>query len=93
MIAAGVSAAGLFSLLQTVPGATEVMKIVASIYLVYLAYKIAFAPVGQSPDAGPASFEPKAGGRFSVGDDQPEILYFVYFTDGLAHDYRVEQHR
>lgn len=82
MLAAGASAAGLFSLLLTVPGATEVMKIVASIYLIYLAYKIAFAPVGQSPDAGPTSFEPKAGGGFLLGMTNPKS--YISFISLMA---------
>lgn len=45
-IAAGIAAAGVASVLQTIPAATVTMTIVATAYLVYLAYRIATSPVG-----------------------------------------------
>jgi len=47
-IAAGITAAGLFSLLAAFPSALRVMTIAATVYLIYLAYKIASSPVGET---------------------------------------------
>ena len=49
--AAGITAAGLFSLLAAFPSALRVMTIAATAYLIYLAYKIASSPVGETAQA------------------------------------------
>lgn len=49
--AAAMSAAGLVSLVTTVPTIRVAMTIIAGAYLLYLAWKIAMAPVGASNDA------------------------------------------
>src|ERR1700759_5661153 len=49
--AAGITAAGLFSLLTAFPSALRVMTIAATVYLIYLAYKIASSPVGTAASA------------------------------------------
>src|SRR5215475_6893689 len=70
-IAAGITAAGLFSLLEAAPSALYAMTIAATVYLVYLAWKIASAPVGQEAKAShgvPVS--PAAG--FLLGVTNPK---------------------
>ena len=47
-LAAGFSAAGLFSFIQAVPGLTDLMLLMAVLYLVWLAYQIGTAPVGDA---------------------------------------------
>jgi len=51
-LAAAISAFGLFSLVQLVPGAMQVMAVGAAIYLLWLAWKIASAPVGVNAGEG-----------------------------------------
>src|ERR1700742_2720583 len=48
--AAGITAAGWFSLLAAFPSALRVMTIAATAYLIYLAWKIASAPVGAAAE-------------------------------------------
>ncbi|HEY2782241.1 MAG TPA: LysE family transporter [Steroidobacteraceae bacterium] len=55
------SGAGLVSLLTASPAVTRAMVLAATIYLVYLSYKIATAPVGEKPTNKPRSFSPLAG--------------------------------
>lgn len=50
--AAGVTIAGLFAVLETFPWAITAMTVVAILYLLYLAYRIATSPIG---DVQPAS--------------------------------------
>lgn len=50
-LAAAISAAGLFSLLTTLPAATTIMTISAVLYLLYLSYKIATAPISEAGKA------------------------------------------
>lgn len=45
--AAAISIIGLFAAIRVVPAATLVMSVVATLYLLYLAYSIASSPVGQ----------------------------------------------
>jgi threonine/homoserine/homoserine lactone efflux protein len=66
-LAAGVSAAGLFSLIQTFPIITLTMSVIAALYLAYLSYKIAFAPVGVEPTAGRSDFASTPLGGFVLG--------------------------
>ena len=47
-MAAGITAAGLFSLLEAAPSALYAMTIAATVYLIYLAWKIASSPIGEA---------------------------------------------
>jgi threonine/homoserine/homoserine lactone efflux protein len=47
-IAAAATAGGLFSLVTAVPGLAQTISIVSAIYLAWLAWKIASAPVGET---------------------------------------------
>ena len=61
-----ISGAGLVSLLTAYPAVTRVMVIVATIYLVYLAYAIATSPVGRDQTDRLASYSPVAGALLGV---------------------------
>jgi threonine/homoserine/homoserine lactone efflux protein len=78
--AAGVSAAGLFSLLQAFPALLRIMTIAATLYLVWLAYQIATAPVGMAGSDRPAASSPMAG--LLLGVTNPKA--YVAFASLLA---------
>ena len=59
--AAAVSAIGLASLLRAFPSALRALMIIAASYLVWLAYKIATAPVGSALGGKPVPCSPTAG--------------------------------
>jgi len=80
--AAAISAAGLYSLLQAVPGATTIMVIVATSYLVFLSYKIATSPVGQKITTNPSGFAGTAYGGFLLGITNPKA--YVAFVSIMA---------
>jgi threonine/homoserine/homoserine lactone efflux protein len=80
-MAAGIMAAGLFSLLEAAPSALYAMTIAATAYLIYLAWKIASSPVGEAAKAShgvPAS--PAAG--FLLGVTNPKA--YLAFASLLA---------
>jgi threonine/homoserine/homoserine lactone efflux protein len=79
--AAGVTAAGLFSLLAAFPSALRVMTIAATVYLIYLAYKIASSPIGETTQpSGGAHASPAAG--FLLGMTNPKA--YLAFASLLA---------
>ncbi|HEV2673940.1 MAG TPA: LysE family transporter [Aliidongia sp.] len=78
--ASGLCAVGLFSLLTAFPGFLRALTIVATIYLVYLAYKIATAPVGSALQGRATSSRPIAG--FLLGITNPKA--YVAFVSLLA---------
>jgi len=72
-LAAGISAAGLFSLLTTLPAATTIMTISAVLYLLYLSYKIATAPIGEAGEAtGETGLASTILGGFILGMTNPK---------------------
>jgi threonine/homoserine/homoserine lactone efflux protein len=82
-LAAGISAAGLFSLLQAFPVVTLAMTIIATLYLIYLSYKIATAPVGVAPQAtGKTDFASTPLGGFLLGITNPKA--YVAFVSLMA---------
>lgn len=79
--AAGITAAGLFSLLAAFPSALRVMTIAATVYLIYLACKIASSPVGETaPASNGAHASPAAG--FLLGVTNPKA--YLAFASLLA---------
>ncbi|MGC1548153.1 MAG: LysE family transporter [Rhodanobacter sp.] len=83
--AAGATAAGLFSMLKAIPSALEVLTVLATAYLIFLAYKIATAPVGATPtgmaiERAPAASTARAG--FVLGVTNPKA--FVAFASLFA---------
>ena len=79
--AAGITAAGLFSLLAALPSALRVMTIAATVYLLYLAYKIAFSAVGETAQASNAAHASPAAG-FLLGMTNPKA--YLAFASLLA---------
>lgn len=78
-IAAGVSATGLFSLIAAIPFAVTAMTAAATLYLGYLSFRIATAPVGAAA-AGPDGIATTttALGGFLLGITNPKAyLAFV----------------
>jgi len=79
--AAGITAAGLFSLLAAFPSALRVMTIAATVYLIYLAYKIASSPVGETAQASNGAHAAPAAG-FLLGVTNPKA--YLAFASLLA---------
>ena len=79
--AAGITAAGLFSLLAAFPSALRVMTIAATVYLIYLAYKIASSPVGETAQASSGAHSSPAAG-FLLGMTNPKA--YLAFASLLA---------
>ena len=78
-LAAAVSAAGLFSILQAFPAVLTTMSILATIYLVYIAYQIAVAPVGLSDGSSHRTTEATSLGGFLLGITNPKA-YVAFVT-------------
>ncbi|MFD0860189.1 LysE family translocator [Roseovarius aquimarinus] len=82
--AAAISAAGFVSLIVAVPATRVVMIVVATAYLLYLAYKIATAPVRAEPSDAEAA-APKGGFALAgavVGITNPKA--YVAFASLMA---------
>jgi len=79
--AAGITAGGLFSLLAAFPSALRVMTIAATVYLIYLAYKIALSPVGETAQASNGAHSSPAAG-FLLGVTNPKA--YLAFASLLA---------
>ena len=82
--AAAISAAGLVSLLIAVPAMRIVMMVVATAYLLYLAWKIGTAPVGADPSEADAT-APKGGFALAgavIGITNPKA--YVAFASLMA---------
>ncbi|MEO8321449.1 MAG: LysE family transporter [Bradyrhizobium sp.] len=80
--ACGITAAGLFSLLAAFPSALRVMTIAATVYLIYLAYKIASSPVGATARASNGAH---ASGGISAGRDKSESLSGIRIAACIVH--------
>jgi threonine/homoserine/homoserine lactone efflux protein len=92
-IAAGITAAGLFSLLEAAPSALYAMTIAATVYLIYLAWKIASAPIGEGATADhgvPTS--PAAGFLLGVTNPKAYLAFasllasYILIKDSAQHD-------
>jgi threonine/homoserine/homoserine lactone efflux protein len=79
--AAGITAAGLFSLLAAFPSALRVMTIAATVYLIYLAYKIASSPIGETAQVSSGAHASPAAG-FLLGMTNPKA--YLAFASLLA---------
>jgi len=82
--AAAISAAGFVSLIVAVPATRIVMMVIATAYLLYLAHKIATAPVGADPSE-PELEAPKGGFALAgavVGITNPKA--YVAFASLMA---------
>jgi threonine/homoserine/homoserine lactone efflux protein len=91
--AAGITAAGLFSLLAAFPSALRVMTIAATVYLIYLAYRIASSPVGETAEASHGAHVSPAAG-FLLGMTNPKaylafaslLASYTLFKGSAQHD-------
>jgi threonine/homoserine/homoserine lactone efflux protein len=74
--AAGMTAAGLLSLLAAFPSALRVMTIAATVYLTYLAYRIGASPVGEAAKPGNgAHASPAAGFLLGVTNSKAYLAF------------------
>lgn len=80
-LAAGLSAAGLASAIMASPTLATALSWVATAYLLYLAWKIASAPV-DAPADGPADVSARAGAGFLLGITNPKA--YVAFASLMA---------
>ena len=80
--AAGISAAGLFSAIQALPFAARGLAIVAALYLLYLAWKIATAPVGETSAIRPRDFAETGLGGALLGVTNPKA--YIAFASLMA---------
>ncbi len=76
---AAVSAAGLASVLLAIPFAITAMTIAATVYLVWLAYVIATAPLTGGPDQGERAVSSSVGGGFLLGATNPKA-YLAFMS-------------
>jgi threonine/homoserine/homoserine lactone efflux protein len=81
-VAAAISAAGLFSAVQTLPFAQRALAIVATVYLLFLAWKIATAPVGETREAKTADVAETALGGVLLGVTNPKA--YIAFASLMA---------
>jgi threonine/homoserine/homoserine lactone efflux protein len=86
-MAFGATAVGLLSLLQAVPFAMRVLTLMAAGYLIHLAYHIACAPVGSTPQSSQARSSIKSG--FLLGIANPKA--YIAFASLLASQTLVER--
>lgn len=81
-LAAGISAAGLFSAIEALPFATAAMMAAATLYLVWLAWRIASAPVGRGGPEAASGFAPDMRGGFLLGITNPKS--YIAFVSLMA---------
>lgn len=80
-LAAGLSAAGLASAIMASPTLASALSWAATIYLLYLAWQIAFAPV-DAPADGPAEVSARATAGFLLGISNPKA--YIAFASLMA---------
>jgi threonine/homoserine/homoserine lactone efflux protein len=81
-LAAAVSAGGLFSLIQAMPAVMSALTAIAAVYLCWLAYKIATAPVGAASDEKARRTASTAQSGFLLGIANPKA--YVAFVSLMA---------
>lgn len=81
-LAAAASAAGLFSLVRSVPAVTTLLTGASALYLCALAYRIATAPVGPTSQAPSGSDTATATSGFLLGIANPKA--YVAFVSLMA---------
>ena len=88
--AAAITAAGLFSLLSAFPAAIHVMTIVAAVYLLYLALKVATAPVGAAFIARPGASSAIAGAFLGITNPKAYVVFASLFASRTVLQSRPE---
>lgn len=81
-VAAAIAAAGLFSAVQALPFAQRGLAIVATLYLLFLAWKIATAPVGDPEAAKTSDLAETALGGALLGVTNPKA--YIAFASLMA---------
>ena len=76
-VAASICAAGLFSLIRSVPHALGAMSVLAAAYLAVLAWKIATAPVKPANGADAGAFAETAPAGFLLGVTNPKAYVAI----------------
>lgn len=87
---AAVSAAGLTSVLLAIPFAATAMTVAATIYLLWLAYTIATAPLTGGPKQSKSAIASSAGGGFLLGATNPKA--YLAFMSLMASYAMVPKH-
>ncbi len=87
-VAAGATAAGLLSLIAAIPLAMVVMTVAAALYLVWLSWKIASAPVGADLSVARRQASPTIIGGLVLGLTNPKA--YIAFASLFAA-YRLSQ--
>lgn len=78
-IAAAISVAGLFSFISAFPSTITIMYVVATVYLLYLAYKIATSPVGTVKETNEKNFSSTVFSGFLIGISNPKA-YIAFIS-------------
>jgi threonine/homoserine/homoserine lactone efflux protein len=89
-LGAAVSAAGLTSVLLAIPFAAAAMTVVATIYLLWLAYTIATSPLTGGPSRSKSAIASSAGGGFLLGATNPKA--YLAFMSLMASYAMVPKH-
>lgn len=79
-IASGLSIVGLFTILEALPGALLAMTVGSSAYLLFLAYRIAFAPVATSNAQPSPASSPMAGMLLSLCNPKAYAAFLSLFA-------------
>lgn len=79
-IASGLSIVGLFTILEAVPGALLAMTVASSAYLLFLAYRIAFAPIAHSNAQSSPASSPMAGMLLSLFNPKAYAAFLSLFA-------------
>jgi len=91
-ITAAICASGLFSLLSLVPGALTVLTVAATLYLLYLAWRIATAPIGSDETGTGTASSFGAGALLGLTNPKAFIAFISLFASqtlvagGGVHD-------
>jgi threonine/homoserine/homoserine lactone efflux protein len=80
--AAALCGLGLFSVVRATPAAMTSLSAIGTVYLIWLAFRIATAPVGPPSEGRPAGFASTASGGFLVGILNPKA--YVAFVSLMA---------
>lgn len=78
--AAGITVLGLFAMIQAFPFALVAMSVIATAYLLYLAFKIATSPVGNAEALTDQSPKPAAGALIGLTNPKAYMAFASLFA-------------
>ena len=78
--AASISAAGLITILNISPAISHTLAILATCYLLYLAYAIGSAPVGGAAARRPRSFSPAAAAILGLTNPKGVSCFCLFYS-------------